>query len=156
MAMVTKEEKFRDFLAGRGLRSTPERARILDRIFATHEHFQADNLLKEMRSRGPRVSKATIYRTLALLVESGLLRQVMTGEKHAHYEHVFGHAHHDHMTCTRCGEIVEFFDPEIERLQEKICEQKGFRAEGHRMQILGLCAKCARKSKGGTPAPAAR
>ena len=145
--MMTKEDKFKEFLSARGLKFTRERAQILDRIFSTHRHFEAEDLLMEMRARSARVSAATIYRTLALLVESGLLRQVITGEKHAHYEHVFGHAHHDHMTCTRCGEIVEFFDPEIERLQDKICEEKGFRAEGHRLQVIGLCARCARKRK---------
>ena len=143
--MVTKEEKFREFLAARGLKFTGERARILEQVFSVHRHFQADELLAEMWARRGRVSKATIYRTLALLVQSGLLRQVITGEKHAHYEHVFGHEHHDHMTCSRCGEVVEFFDPEIERLQDKICRQKGFRSEGHRLQIIGLCARCAKK-----------
>jgi Fur family ferric uptake transcriptional regulator len=142
---VTKEEKFKEFLTARGLRFTRERGRLLEKIFSTHKHFEADDLLMDMRSGGVRVSKATIYRTLALLVESGLLRQVITGEKHAHYEHVFGHEHHDHMTCTQCGETVEFFEPKIERLQDKICEQKGFRAESHRMQIIGLCARCLRK-----------
>ena len=143
--MVTKEEKLREFLAARGLKFTGERGRILDQVFSVHRHFQADELLAEMRARGRRVSKATIYRTLALLVQSGLLLQVITGEKHAHYEHVFGHEHHDHMICTRCGEIAEFFEPGIERLQDKICGEKGFRAEGHRLQIIGLCARCAKK-----------
>jgi Fur family ferric uptake transcriptional regulator len=154
--MVTKEEKFKEFLAARGLTFTRERARILDKIFSTHKHFEADDLLMEMHARGPRVSKSTIYRTLALLVESGLLRRVITGEKHAHYEHVFGHEHHDHMTCTRCGEIVEFVDPDIERLQDKICEEKGFRPEGHRLQIIGLCAKCARAQKRASAASSTR
>jgi Fur family ferric uptake transcriptional regulator len=148
---VTNEEKFKEFLTARGLRFTRERARLLDKIFSTHKHFEADELLVDMRSGGVRVSKATIYRTLALLVQSGLLRQVITGEKHAHYEHVFGHTHHDHMTCSRCGAIVEFFDPEIETLQEKICKEKGFRAEGHRLQIIGLCSKCAKKTQDAHP-----
>jgi len=162
--MVTKEEKFQQFLAARGLRFTRGRARILDRIFATHKHFRADDLLLEMRSRGLRVSPATIYRTLALLVQSGHLRQVITDDKHAHYEHVFGHEHHDHMVCSRCGEIIEFFDPAIERLQDKTCQEKGFKAEGHRLQIFGFCAKCARRcwasgrssARAGPTTPAAR
>ena len=144
-AVVTKEATFRDFLTARGLRFTRERAHILDKVFSTHKHFKADELRLAMRTQNARVSKATIYRTLALLVESGLLRQVITGEKHAHYEHVFGHEHHDHMVCSRCGEILEFFDPAIERLQDKICRQKRFQAEGHRLQITGLCARCAPK-----------
>ncbi len=124
---------------------TRERLRILDKVFSTHKHFEADDLLTEMRAKGLRVSKATIYRTLTLLVESGLLRRVITDEKHAHYEHVYGHEHHDHMICAQCGDIVEFCDPEIERLQDKICEEKKFRPQGHRMQIIGLCVRCARR-----------
>ena len=143
--METKEEKFREFLTARGLKFTHERALILEKIFATHEHFEADDLLVALRRKGLRVSKATIYRTLALLVESGLLRQVMTDEKHAHYEHVYGHAHHDHLICSQCGHILEFFDPGIERLQDRVCRQKGFQAQGHRMQIVGLCARCVKK-----------
>ena len=145
--MVTKEEKLREFLAARGLKFTGERARILEQVFSVHRHFQADELLAEIRARGGRVSKSTIYRTLALLVQSGLLHQVITGEKHAHYEHVFGHEHHDHLICSRCGEIAEFFDPKIEGLLGKRCDEMRFRAEGHRLQIIGLCARCAKKQE---------
>ncbi|MBM4043487.1 MAG: transcriptional repressor [Planctomycetes bacterium] len=146
----TKEERFEQFLKRRGLKLTAEREAILARAFAKHRHFEAEDLLFEMRQGGSRVSKATIYRTLPLLVKCGLLREVIHGEKHAHYEHVFGHGHHDHMVCVQCGRVIEFSSQELERIQNRLCRRFGFEAESHRMQISGSCAKCSgtmRKSK---------
>ena len=91
------EKIFRDYVQSKGLKFTPERQAILNHVFECHEHFEAEELLIDMRKNNKRVSKATIYRTLALLVNSGLLREVIFGEKHAHYEHVYGHEHHEHL-----------------------------------------------------------
>ncbi|MEW6230397.1 MAG: Fur family transcriptional regulator, partial [Bacillota bacterium] len=98
-----------------------------------------------LRDRGRRVSRASVYRTLPLLVKSGLLRDVHSSEKHSHYEHIFGHRHHDHLICTKCGRTIEFNSPMIEKLQTEICNQHGFWATGHKLEITGLCDACRAK-----------
>lgn len=136
------EEKFKHYLQSRGLKFTPERQAILNCVFASDRHFEAEDLLIDMRQHDLRVSKATIYRTLALLVKGGLLREVIFGEKHAHYEHVHDHEHHDHLVCSGCGKIIEFTDERIEKLQDEVCDKHKFNAKTHRLQITGLCKDC--------------
>lgn len=140
--MLSEEDKFKEFLASKKLKFTPERQAILDRIFANHKHFEADELLFDLRNNDLKISKATIYRTLSLLVKSGLLREVIFGERHAHYEHVYGHEHHDHLVCNACGKIIEFVEHRIEKLQDEVCKRKRFKPESHRLQIQGLCEDC--------------
>jgi Fur family transcriptional regulator, ferric uptake regulator len=140
--MVSEEEIFKEYLALKKLKFTPERQAILCRVFANHKHFEADELLVDLRNHDLRISKATIYRTLSLLVKSGLLREVIFGERHAHYEHVYGHEHHDHLVCNNCGEIIEFIEPRIEKLQDEVCKSNKFKPESHRLQIQGLCENC--------------
>jgi len=81
-----------------------------------------------------------------LLVQSGLLREVIYGERHAHYEHVYGHEHHDHLVCNNCDKIIEFTEHRIEKLQEEVCKKYKFKAESHRLQIQGLCENCSKKN----------
>ncbi len=121
--MLPEEEKFKEYLESNNLKYTAERQAILDRVFANHNHFEADELLVELRLSQQNISRATIYRTLALLVKSGLLKEVISGERHTHYEHVFGHEHHDHLVCDNCGKIIEFVNYKIER-SAKRCLQK--------------------------------
>jgi Fur family ferric uptake transcriptional regulator len=138
------EQRFRRFLSERGLNFTRGRRAILDCVFASDWHFDPKELLGKLRRGGARVSRATLYRTLALLVESGLLEEVSLGEEHRHYEHMLGHEHHDHLVCTACGRVIEFSSPAIERLQGSICREHRFRASGHRLRIFGYCARCAK------------
>ena len=142
---MNEDEIFRRFLRSKGLRFTSEREKVLEEAFSVHNHFEAEDLLFRMRERGHRVSKATVYRTLTLLVQCGLLREVIFGERHSHYEHVLGHRHHDHLICLRCGKIIEFTADAIEQLQQKICEQYNFEPLRHRLEITGTCEQCARQ-----------
>ncbi|MEK6634947.1 MAG: Fur family transcriptional regulator [Planctomycetota bacterium] len=142
--MLSKEDIFKKYLASKNLKFTTERQVILDRVFADHKHFEADELLVDLRLNDLKVSKATIYRTLALLVQSGLLREVIYGERHAHYEHVYGHEHHDHLVCNNCDKIIEFTEHRIEKLQEEVCKKNKFKAASHRLQIQGLCEDCSK------------
>jgi len=139
------EKKFRDYIQSRGLKFTPEREAILKHVFESRGHFEAEELLIDMRKNKKIVSKATIYRTLALLVESGLLREVIFGEKHAHYEHVYGHKHHEHLVCIKCGKIIEFSDEKIEKFQDEVCVKNNFKPESHRFQITGYCEDCVKE-----------
>jgi len=142
---MNEHEIFRRFLKSEGLRFTSEREIILNEAFSIHEHFEAEDLVFSIRRHGHRVSKATVYRTLALLVQCGLLREVIFGERHSHYEHVFGHKHHDHLICVNCGKIIEFSDETIERLQKSVCGQYRFELVRHRLEIMGTCEDCARQ-----------
>lgn len=143
--MLTGEEiRFREFLRDKGLQFTAERRLILEEVFRRHEHFEAEDIIEGLHSRGRRVSRASVYRALPLLVGSGLLRQVYSDEKHGHYEHTYGHDHHDHLICSRCGRTMEFSEPAIEQLQEAICSEFGFLPASHELEIVGTCASCRR------------
>jgi len=128
MAHADKEiPRFQEFLQQQGLKLTSERTALVREIFSTHYHFEADELLFKMKEKGVKISRATVYRTLELLVKSGMVRRVHLGEDHYHYEHVTGNSHHDHLICTACGGVIEFHDEELERLQLAICEKKKFK-----------------------------
>ena len=139
--------KFQEFLQQQGLKLTSERTALLREIFSTHYHFEADELLFKMKEKSVKISRATVYRTLELLVKSGLVRRVHLGEDHYHYEHVSGDSHHDHLVCTICGAVIEFHDEELERRQREICEKKKFTPTFHNLQILGVCDSCRRKGQ---------
>lgn len=133
---------FKEFLKRKGLKLTTERKSILKEIYSFHGHFDPDELLLRLRKKGSRVSKASIYRTIPLLIESGLIEEVIKVDKHSHYEHTYGHGHHDHMICLKCGSVVEFHSQELEDLQEKLCKKDGFRGISHTLEIRGYCKRC--------------
>ena len=137
------ENIFQEFLRERGLKFTRERHTLLHEVLANPDHFEAEQLLINLRQSGKRVAKATIYRTLPLLVACGILRQVQFGDKLTHYEHTLGQSPHDHMVCRRCRKVIEFDSEEVLRLRNAIAERHRFQAMAHRFQITGLCADCA-------------
>jgi Fur family ferric uptake transcriptional regulator len=121
---------------------TPERHSVLDLILSREGHFDADELLRFLRRRSKRVSRATLYRTLDHLREAGLVKVHRFGRGHALYERIYGRRHHDHLVCNGCGRVIEFVDEEIERRQREVCLQHRFRPTTHVMQIFGLCRDC--------------
>ena len=139
--------RFQTFLLEQGLKLTTERTALVREIFATHYHFEADELLFKMKEKGLKISRATVYRTLELLVKSNMVRRVHLGEDHYHYEHVTGNSHHDHLICTTCGTVIEFHDETLEQRQREICERKKFTPTFHNLQILGVCDSCRRKGE---------
>ena len=148
MPHVNKEiERFALFLQQAGQKLTSERAALVREIFSTHYHFEADELLFKMKGKSVKISRATVYRTLELLVKSGMVRRVHLGEDHYHYEHVTGNSHHDHLICTTCGSVIEFHDPELEQRQREVCARKRFTPTFHNLQILGVCDSCTRKGE---------
>lgn len=150
MPHVDREiHRFHDFLQQQGLKLTSERIALVREIFSIHYHFEADELLFKMKEKAVKISRATVYRTLELLVKSGMVRRVHLGEDHYHYEHVTGNSHHDHLICTTCGGVIEFHDEVLEQRQLEICERKKFTPTFHNLQILGVCDSC--RKKGQTP-----
>lgn len=140
--MKSEIQVFREYIRQRGLRRTPEREEILREIFEIHGHFDVDELHLRLRNRGTKVSKASIYRVLPLLIDCGLVREVDFSDGHWHYEHIYGHAHHCHLRCLRCGEILEFEEPTLNRLEEQLAREYGYRIKGHQLQVHGYCATC--------------
>jgi Fur family ferric uptake transcriptional regulator len=134
---------FRAYLSKLRLKMTKERRHILEEVFSSDEHFGADELhLRFVRRKLP-VSRATIYRTLEHLVESGLVRRVyLDNQKKAFFEHVHGRKHHEHMICLSCGKVIEFSDDPLEERQEKVCRDLKFKPLRHSLRIVGLCSKC--------------
>jgi Fur family ferric uptake transcriptional regulator len=145
--VVYSEERalFGEFLKRKGLKTTRERTALFDEIFSTHRHFDADDLVLRMREKGKKISRATVYRTLELLTECGLVGRVRLNEEKYRYERLQKGEHHDHLVCTSCGRIIEFVEPRIERLQDVVCERYGFLATSHSHQIRGFCASCQRR-----------
>lgn len=139
------EEKFREFLEIRGEKLTNPRRVMVRHIFSSHKHFDADELVAELRLTQSNVSRSTVYRTLRLLVESGMLREIRLANRTV-YEHDFGYPSHDHMHCTQCDAIVEFRNEEIRRIRDQVAAELGFRAAGHRFVVEGVCSECIRKA----------
>ena len=140
--MAAEERTFERYLSSQGLKFTSQRRLILNKVLTKHDHFEADDLFMAFRREGKRLSRATVYRTLPLLVKSGLIREVQFGENHAHYEHAMGHRHHDHLICVTCGKVVEFCDESIEHMQDNVCAKHDFKAHSHSLEIKGYCNQC--------------
>lgn len=110
------EKRFRTFLKSRGLRITPQRQSVLREIYSTHSHFDVDELYQRLRNKKNLVSRSTIYRALPLLVKNGLIKEAFRSQDRIRYEHIFGHEHHDHLLCIKCGKVIEFKEDKIEDL----------------------------------------
>ena len=137
-------EKFRAFLQSKDLRLTQERETILSEIMKTRGHFDSEELHYSLRDKGHKVSRASIYRTIPLLMESEIIEQVENIDQHAHYELIHGRRHHDHMLCLKCGKVIEFYSKPLETLQDKLCTEHGFHGQTHTLEIKGFCKKCTR------------
>ena len=140
--MRKEAEIFDGYLKTKKLNLTRERRLIMDEVFSRDGHLEADEVYFRLRKGNKDVSRATVYRTLGLLVDSGLVRKVYLGEDHIHYEHTFGHTHHDHLVCLKCGKVIEFSDKNIEKLQSSVCQENGFKELSHTVQIFGYCKGC--------------
>jgi Fur family ferric uptake transcriptional regulator len=146
LKLTAIKKRYGEFLRERSLKLTSQRDRIFDRAFATHEHFSAETLYNWLREEeGSSVSRATVYRTLALLVEGGFLESLDVGGGETVFEHVLGHRHHDHLLCVECGRIEEFFEEKIEELQVLAAKKKGYTLLHHDLRLFGLCPACSRK-----------
>src|SRR6266513_3229877 len=134
------KKRFLEFLGSRKLRVTAQRQTIIDTVFDTQEHFTAEQLLGWSRERDKSVSRATVYRTLPLLTESGLVREMDFGKDYKFYDPNYAeHPHHNHIICQDCEKIVEFDSEKIERLESEISHKLGFELKTQRLQISARC-----------------
>lgn len=152
--MSTEIDLFRSYTARKGLRNTPEREEIIREIFSSGDHFDVDELYLRLRSRGRRVSKASIYRNLPLIMECSLIREAWHEDGHMHYEPVYGHRHHCHLRCMACGKVVEFNDEKLNTIERSLGEKYGFEILDHRLEVFGYCSYCqGDESKEKSPSP---
>jgi Fur family transcriptional regulator, ferric uptake regulator len=137
----------RAFLKARNLHESKVRDLIVDTFLSSGEHVGLETLLERVRSKNPGVGMTTVYRTMKLLEDAGLVQSRDFGSGSTLYEVAVGRSHHDHLVCERCGQIVEFVNEPIERLQEKIAADHGFELRRHRHELFGVCAECARRAR---------
>lgn len=140
-------EVFREYIRKVGLRNTPERETIIQEIFLTHDHFDVDSLYLRLRNRKNYISKASLYRTIPLLIECGLIREVFFEDGHMHYEHIYGHDHHCHFRCLGCKKIIEFKQDEVLDIERKLSKSHGFEVTGHSLELFGRCQSCLTRKK---------
>ena len=141
----TPEEKFREYLASRPRpqRFTGQQRDLVRFIFSQHNHFDADQLIDDVKKAGLQVSRATVYRTLTKLVDAGLLRRLEIGPRMC-YEHDYGYPQHEHLRCERCGAMIEFQSADLETALRDVCQRHQFHTTGHTLIVRGVCAECNR------------
>ena len=137
------EETFSKFLEQKDLKLTSQRRTILREAIHAKGHFSADELLEFSKKADPTISKATVYRTLALLKEGKILEEHDFGEGHKLYERATGRKHHDHFVCVKCGRIIEFENDHIEKLQDSEAKRHTFKVVYHSLKLFGFCKSCA-------------
>ena len=134
--------RFKEALAKEGLKYTPQRTAVLEEIIKDKGHRESEEIYLALKKRGQHVSRATVYRTMDILVNNGFARKMNLGDGRARYESKVNSPHHDHLVCMDCGLIVEFMDQQIEDLQDEIAIQYEFQLKRHIHQLFGLCKKC--------------
>jgi Fur family ferric uptake transcriptional regulator len=146
-------EAFRRYLREHNLPVTTQRERVAEVIFGSSGHLSADDIERLVRERGAHVGKATVYRTLDLLEQSGMITARDFGEGFRRYERAPGRQHHEHLICLRCGKVIEFVNERLERMKALIAEEYGFRHHHHRLEIYGTCPECQQRDGLAPPSP---
>ena len=152
--MVKKKEEFKkekeiflEHIQNAGLRRTAQRDVIMEIFLRTEEHLTSEDLYWLVQKEDPTVGHTTVYRTLKLLTEAGLAREVRFGDNKTYYEHHYNHEHHDHMICTECGLVIEFLSADIEKLQDEMADNFGFKPTHHSLRLWGICSDCQKKAE---------
>lgn len=140
--MKKEIEVLEKFVREKGLRYTPQREEILRAFLSVEKHLSTDDLYKIVKKKNPAIGYTTVYRTMKLLEEAGLCNEIDFGDGITRFEHRYGHEHHDHLICIKCGGYTEVVKPKIEILQEKLAKEKHFTPIRHKLQIFGVCGKC--------------
>src|SRR5437764_10782984 len=134
---------FSDYLEKNHHRKTPERFEVLDEVYSMKEHFDVEHLFKAMKSKNSQVSRATIYNTIDLLLESNLIMKHQFGKNLALYEKSYAYKQHDHLICEDCEHVFEFCDPRIQQIQSMMGDLLKFNITHHSLHLFGKCRELA-------------
>ena len=145
--MTEEQEVFLKHIQKSGLKRTAQRDLILEVFLRTEEHLSSEDLYRLVQKEDSNIGQTTVYRTLKLLADAGLAREVRFGDGRTHYEHNYKHQHHDHMICTECGKIIEFYSAELEAIQDRMAAKYKFEPTQHSLRIFGFCADCRRQAR---------
>ncbi len=137
----------RSVLQAEGLRYTTQREAVYLELCSNNDHRDAEDIYFTLKQRGIAVSRATVYRTIEVLVRHKLARALNIGDGKIRYEHKLDPNHHDHLVCLECGTIIEFVDPEVENRQELIARDHGFELHHHSHQLYGICPVCRQRKR---------
>ncbi len=135
------------FSKERKLKSSRKRAQIIEYFLKQDKHFSTEELYQNMKRVIPGIGFSTIYRTLKLLTDCGLASEIRFESGTTRFEPIHKEQHHDHLICKKCGAIIEFTDRELEKIQHKIAKKRRFKLTDHKLEIYGICQKCAAKRK---------
>lgn len=138
---------FSDFIRDAGLKGTEQRALILKTFLGTDEHVSVDDLFGMVKRENKKIGYATVHRTMKLIAESGLAREVMFNDGIARFEHTLDTAHHHHFVCNSCGKVIEFSSKAMEAEEKRIAKSFGFEVQSHHFKIFGLCRVCRRRNR---------
>lgn len=130
---------FAKYLEGRKLRKTPERFALLEEIYSRNDHFDAEQLYIDMKTKNFKVSRATVYNTLDILAECDLVRKHHFGQNLSFYEKSHSYRQHDHLICSECNKILEFCDPRIQSIRDVVAAHYGFDIQCHSLNFYGTC-----------------
>ena len=151
MAVDAVVERFRAYLREHNLPVTPQRLAIADVLLRSDRHLSAEEVEGELRERGTKAGTATVYRTLDVLVESGLVVERDFGEGFRRFEPARDLPQHEHLLCTTCGAVEEFRDERLEQMTALVAESRGFARQKHRLVIYGVCRACQRRGAPDSP-----
>ena len=141
------KERFGAYVAGKGFRRTVQRQGVLEVFLGTEKHVTVQELCDLVRRKHKGIGYATVARTVKLMCESGVCRQVDFGDGSQRFEHKHGHEHHDHLICLKCGKFEEIYSPELEKIQDRLVKKHGYVQNSHKLDIFGLCPQCAGKER---------
>ena len=144
--MENESEVLRKHLQGHSLKLTRQRKVILDALLTLPRHVSAEELYAASIKKNSSIGLATIYRTLHLLCEAGLVQGREFGDGQSRYELAYNHHHHDHLVCIHCGKIIEFENMDIEYLQEQVAKKHSFKIQRHKLELYGECKECQEKA----------
>ncbi len=140
------KDKYRQLLKEHGLKVTPARLAVLEEIFSHEDHTHPDEILAQLKAKGKKVSRATVYRTLNFLIKKGMMRRLYFDNQKTQYDQNYTIAEHDHLICTECGNVIEFLDDDLRSIEREICARFNFKPARRSVQIFGVCnnpLKCA-------------